>query len=83
MSYVSRGFRGRRPADVDPVRIPPGQYVTADFPSCPPGRRRTRRWSRGTFPSSASWTSRAAGPGVSSGAPASWAAFARMFRNPR
>ena len=29
---VSRGFRGRRPADVDPVRIPPGQYVTADFP---------------------------------------------------
>ena len=32
MSYVSRGFRGRRAADVDPARIPPGQYVTADFP---------------------------------------------------
>ena len=29
---VSRGFRRRRAADVDPARIPPGQYVTADFP---------------------------------------------------
>src|SRR5260370_168891 len=29
---VSRGFRGRRAADVDPGRIPPGQYVTQDFP---------------------------------------------------
>jgi len=29
---VSRGFRGRRPAAADPSRIPPGQYVTADFP---------------------------------------------------
>ena len=29
---VSRGFRGRRAAHVDPARIPPGQYVTADFP---------------------------------------------------
>ena len=29
---LSRGFRGRRRADVDPARIPPGQYVTADFP---------------------------------------------------
>jgi DMSO/TMAO reductase YedYZ molybdopterin-dependent catalytic subunit len=31
MSRVSRGFRGRR-ADVDPARVPPGQYVTTDFP---------------------------------------------------
>jgi hypothetical protein len=31
-SVVSRGFRGRRAADVDPVRVPPGQYVTGDFP---------------------------------------------------
>ena len=23
---VSRGFRGRRAADVDPARVPPGQY---------------------------------------------------------
>jgi DMSO/TMAO reductase YedYZ molybdopterin-dependent catalytic subunit len=29
---VSRGFRGRRPTEVDPSRVPPGQYVTADFP---------------------------------------------------
>jgi DMSO/TMAO reductase YedYZ molybdopterin-dependent catalytic subunit len=28
---ISRGFRGRR-SDVDPDRVPPGQYVTADFP---------------------------------------------------
>jgi DMSO/TMAO reductase YedYZ molybdopterin-dependent catalytic subunit len=31
MSIISRGFRGRRhevPAD----RVPPGQYVTRDFP---------------------------------------------------
>jgi DMSO/TMAO reductase YedYZ molybdopterin-dependent catalytic subunit len=31
MSPISRGFRGRR-VDVDPSRIPPGQYVTPDFP---------------------------------------------------
>jgi DMSO/TMAO reductase YedYZ molybdopterin-dependent catalytic subunit len=29
---ISRGFKGRRRSDVDPARIPPGQYVTADFP---------------------------------------------------
>ena len=28
---ISRGFRGRR-SDVDPTRVPPGQYVTRDFP---------------------------------------------------
>src|SRR3954462_481051 len=31
-SVVSRGFRGRRAAGVDPARVPPGQYVTRDFP---------------------------------------------------
>jgi len=31
-SIVSRGFRGRRAADADPARVPPGQYVTRDFP---------------------------------------------------
>lgn len=31
MAVISRGFRGRRPA-ADPSRIPPGQYVTEDFP---------------------------------------------------
>jgi DMSO/TMAO reductase YedYZ molybdopterin-dependent catalytic subunit len=29
---ISRGFRGRRRVDVDPARVPPGQYVTRDFP---------------------------------------------------
>ena len=28
----SRGFRGRRRDEVDPARVPPGQYVTPDFP---------------------------------------------------
>lgn len=31
MSTISRGFRGRRP-DADPSRVPPGQYLTSDFP---------------------------------------------------
>lgn len=30
--FVSRGFRGRRREDIDPGRVPPGQYVTNDFP---------------------------------------------------
>jgi DMSO/TMAO reductase YedYZ molybdopterin-dependent catalytic subunit len=33
MSFVSRGFRGRRrDPDADPNRVPPGQYVTDGFP---------------------------------------------------
>ena len=32
MSFVTRGFRGRRPVDVPSERVPPGQYVTSDFP---------------------------------------------------
>ena len=33
MSFVSRGFRGRRRDDSgDDARVPPGQYVTEDFP---------------------------------------------------
>src|ERR671933_908902 len=32
MSFVSRGFRGRRREDADPSRVPPGQYLTSDFP---------------------------------------------------
>jgi DMSO/TMAO reductase YedYZ molybdopterin-dependent catalytic subunit len=31
MPPTSKGFGGRR-ADVDPGRVPPGQYVTRDFP---------------------------------------------------
>src|SRR3981081_4171743 len=32
MPLFSRGFRGRPRRDVDPARIPPGQYVVDDFP---------------------------------------------------
>ena len=32
MTPISRGFRGRRHTDVDAARVPPGQYVTGDFP---------------------------------------------------
>ncbi len=32
MSFVSRGFHGRRRQDVDTARVPPGQYVTPDYP---------------------------------------------------
>jgi DMSO/TMAO reductase YedYZ molybdopterin-dependent catalytic subunit len=32
MSFVSRGFRGRRQDEAQSVRVPPGQYVTADYP---------------------------------------------------
>jgi DMSO/TMAO reductase YedYZ molybdopterin-dependent catalytic subunit len=32
MSPISRGFHRRRPEEADPGRVPPGQYVTHDFP---------------------------------------------------
>jgi DMSO/TMAO reductase YedYZ molybdopterin-dependent catalytic subunit len=32
MSPISRGFSGRRRETIDPSRVPPGQYVTLDFP---------------------------------------------------
>jgi len=32
MSPISRGFTGRRQPVEDPSRVPPGQYLTADFP---------------------------------------------------
>jgi DMSO/TMAO reductase YedYZ molybdopterin-dependent catalytic subunit len=32
MSPISRGFAGRRRTGGDPARVPPGQYVTDDFP---------------------------------------------------
>jgi DMSO/TMAO reductase YedYZ molybdopterin-dependent catalytic subunit len=32
MPHVSRGFSGRRRTDADPSRLPPGQYLTPDFP---------------------------------------------------
>src|SRR4051795_13206560 len=32
MTPISRGFGGRRRHDVDPSRVPPGQYAVNDFP---------------------------------------------------
>ncbi len=32
MPPISRGFSGRKRMDADPSRIPPGQYLTPDFP---------------------------------------------------
>jgi DMSO/TMAO reductase YedYZ molybdopterin-dependent catalytic subunit len=32
MAPISRGFGGRRRRDVDPSRVPPGQYTVDDFP---------------------------------------------------
>jgi len=32
MPPISRGFRSRRRTGLDPSRVPPGQYVTDDFP---------------------------------------------------
>jgi DMSO/TMAO reductase YedYZ molybdopterin-dependent catalytic subunit len=32
MSFVSRGFHGRRQVEAEAGRLPPGQYLTGDFP---------------------------------------------------
>jgi len=32
MALISRGFRRRHSAPADPARLPPGQYLTEDFP---------------------------------------------------
>jgi DMSO/TMAO reductase YedYZ molybdopterin-dependent catalytic subunit len=45
---ISRGFFGRRRPDVDPSRVPPGQYVESDFPVLsygPTPHTRTEDWS--------------------------------------
>ena len=46
MPPISRGFFGRR-ADADPSRLPPGQYLTRDFPvlsAGPTPRADLHRW---------------------------------------
>jgi DMSO/TMAO reductase YedYZ molybdopterin-dependent catalytic subunit len=61
MSFISRGFHGRRPA-VDPARVPPGQYVTTDFPvlsAGPTPHTPLGEWSftiRGEVGAARSWT---------------------------
>jgi DMSO/TMAO reductase YedYZ molybdopterin-dependent catalytic subunit len=59
---ISRGFRGRRPVDVDPSRVPPGQYVVDDFPvlsAGPTPRTPLSDWSftiRGLVDEPLTWT---------------------------
>jgi DMSO/TMAO reductase YedYZ molybdopterin-dependent catalytic subunit len=50
MAIISRGFRGRGRGDIDPSRIPPGQYPERGFPVLtygPTPRIDTARWSFG------------------------------------
>jgi DMSO/TMAO reductase YedYZ molybdopterin-dependent catalytic subunit len=62
MSFVSRGFRGRRHEDADPQRVPPGQYVVHDFPvlsAGPTPHRPLEEWSftiNGAVDEPRSWT---------------------------
>ena len=61
MSPISRGFVGKRPAS-DPRRLPPGQYVTTDFPvlsAGPTPRSPLEAWSftiRGAVANTKTWT---------------------------
>src|SRR5256885_15109005 len=61
MAFISRGFRGRRREDADPSRVPPGQYVTPDFPvlsAGPTPHTPLDRWSfeiRGEIDEPRSW----------------------------
>jgi DMSO/TMAO reductase YedYZ molybdopterin-dependent catalytic subunit len=62
MAPISRGFVGRRRSGVDPVRVPPGQYVTGDFPvlsAGPTPHTSLAEWSftiRGAVDAPVSWT---------------------------
>jgi DMSO/TMAO reductase YedYZ molybdopterin-dependent catalytic subunit len=62
MPPVSRGFGGRRRPDADPARLPPGQYLTPDFPvlsAGPTPRTPLEQWSfaiRGAVKTPRSWT---------------------------
>jgi DMSO/TMAO reductase YedYZ molybdopterin-dependent catalytic subunit len=47
MAPISRGFGGRRRREVDPSRVPPGQYTVNDFPVLSAGP--TPRTSRGEW----------------------------------
>ena len=61
MPPISRGFFGRR-ADVDPGRLPPGQYLTRDFPvlsAGPTPKVHLQRWTlaiEGEIDEPRSWT---------------------------
>src|SRR5207237_3076420 len=61
MPTVSRGFRGRRREDVEAGRVPPGNYLTPDFPvlsAGPTPHEAIERWSfeiRGEVDEPRSW----------------------------
>ena len=61
MARISRGFQGRRP-QVEPDRVPPGQYVTRDFPvlsAGPTPRTPLNKWTfaiRGAVEKPVSWS---------------------------
>ena len=61
MARISRGFQGSRP-QVDPDRVPPGQYVTRDFPvlsAGPTPRTPLDEWTfaiRGAVENPVSWS---------------------------
>ena len=62
MSLFSRGFHGRPRPDVDPARVPPGQYVETGFPvlsAGPTPRPQLDSWSfsiQGAVGTPVSWT---------------------------
>jgi DMSO/TMAO reductase YedYZ molybdopterin-dependent catalytic subunit len=62
MAHISRGFRGRPRREVDPTRVPPGQYVVDDFPvlsAGPTPRAALADWSftiDGALDASATWS---------------------------
>ena len=59
---ITRGFRGRSGQDADSARVPPGQYVTNDFPvlsAGPTPHTRLADWTftlRGALDTPISWT---------------------------
>ena len=61
-NVISRGFKGRRRRDIDPARVPPGQYVVNDFPvlsAGPTPRTALEDWSfavDGAVSQAAKWT---------------------------
>jgi len=62
MGFISRGFRGRRREESGDARVPPGQYVTDDFPvlsAGPTPHTPLAEWTfsvTGEVPESRSWT---------------------------
>ena len=62
MSPISRGFTGRHRSEADSSRVPPGQYVTGDFPVLSAGptlHTPLQQWTftiSGTVDETVSWT---------------------------